>query len=582
MAALLKTVVLLALAAALAGAGVLVPAHLGSVDRAVIRHLGEQGGAVGAKLAEAADAAHTGPLHRLTEAMAPTAATVEKYRGRIRQIHERRPFYRLTGGPAPRFIDYLRRTDASVPEAAAPGEAIAPPPVPRLLSRNNRRALADMLAGSGNASVEQLLAVREIDGLVRLHPADDPAGGPYDASILLLALLTEGEHFRPGSAQAIAATARAADRGDESALASLERTAIATLSLGRRLDYRSLANLAAIADTPSDWVRMGGRLRARPEAIHTAYVVLRFSGSPAGVDRYWAEHPGSAEADLRFALREGPAATAHLVEAQKPLHRPPKFAAAVRDAIGHLRPPVFNEITARDNRAALLLRFGLFLCAGFALAFALGAAWRAAPGPRAATVSRLHPAVLARDSLLALVAAVTLWLVFEPAILAPGDAEAARESRPRLEFAVADTLQSLQSPVKAMQELNQITLLVLALFFIVQLVIYMLGLIKIREVSKQPLSASMKLRVLDNEENLFDFGLYVGLGGTVLALILVAIGVVEASLMAAYASTLFGILFTAMLKVLHLRPYRRRLILESGNTAPAESGTGNLMRDIEL
>ena len=114
-----------------------------------------------------------------------------------------------------------------------------------------------------------------------------------------------------------------------------------------------------------------------------------------------------------------------------------------------------------------------------------------------------------------------------------------------------------------MQELNQVTLLVLLLFFVVQLVIYCFCLIKLKEISKQPQSPQMKLQLLDNEENLFDFGLYVGLGGTVLSLILVAIGIVEASLMAAYASTLFGILFVAMLKVMHLRPYRRKLILET-------------------
>jgi hypothetical protein len=34
-------------------------------------------------------------------------------------------------------------------------------------------------------------------------------------------------------------------------------------------------------------------------------------------------------------------------------------------------------------------------------------------------------------------------------------------------------------------------------------------------------------------------------------------------LMSAYASTLFGILFVAILKILHVRPYKRRLILET-------------------
>ena len=68
-----------------------------------------------------------------------------------------------------------------------------------------------------------------------------------------------------------------------------------------------------------------------------------------------------------------------------------------------------------------------------------------------------------------------------------------------------------------MQEINQVTLLVLALFFIVQLVIYSFCLIKLKEIGEQKLSAELKLKLLENEENLFDFGLYVGLGGTLLS-----------------------------------------------------------------
>ncbi|MDP4878486.1 MAG: hypothetical protein NWR36_01245, partial [Opitutales bacterium] len=64
-------------------------------------------------------------------------------------------------------------------------------------------------------------------------------------------------------------------------------------------------------------------------------------------------------------------------------------------------------------------------------------------------------------------------------------------------------------------------------------------------------------------------------------LILVAVGIVEASLMAAYASTLFGILFTAVLKVMHLRPYRRTLIIEASSSATSNN-PGTLMGDIKL
>ena len=58
----------------------------------------------------------------------------------------------------------------------------------------------------------------------------------------------------------------------------------------------------------------------------------------------------------------------------------------------------------------------------------------------------------------------------------------------------------------------------------------------------------------------FDFDPTQALAGQ-LSLILVAIGVVEASLAAAYASTLFGILF-AVLKVLNLRPTADTLSLK--------------------
>ena len=70
------------------------------------------------------------------------------------------------------------------------------------------------------------------------------------------------------------------------------------------------------------------------------------------------------------------------------------------------------------------------------------------------------------------------------------------------------------------------------------------------------------MKLLENEENLFDLGLYVGLGGTVASLILLAMDVVQASLISAYSSTLFGIIFVAFLKIFHVRPYRRGLIIK--------------------
>ena len=90
----------------------------------------------------------------------------------------------------------------------------------------------------------------------------------------------------------------------------------------------------------------------------------------------------------------------------------------------------------------------------------------------------------------------------------------------------------------------------------------MLCLIKLKEIQKQSLDSQLKLRLLDNEDNMFDAGLYVGLAGTVLSLVCLALGIIKPGLMAAYASTLFGIIFVSVLKILHVRPDRRQLILE--------------------
>jgi hypothetical protein len=77
----------------------------------------------------------------------------------------------------------------------------------------------------------------------------------------------------------------------------------------------------------------------------------------------------------------------------------------------------------------------------------------------------------------------------------------------------------------------------------------------------------MKLKLMENEENLFDAGLYLGLFGTGASLILLTIGWIKPGLVSAYSSTLFDILFVAILKIFHVRPYKRRLILESAAEA---------------
>ncbi len=563
MVAFIKTITLLLIALFLAMVALLVPAHIRAIDQSVVELAGANGTSVEDKLWEEVNAAYIGPAQQIATATQADAPLVQ---ARIAELLEKNPDFALSGGPDRSFQDYLK---TSIHSRRA--EAV----IPQLLPRSERATLSTTLEASNNRNIAALLAIRDLSGLLRLHPASHAAGAPYDSGVLTLALLIEGGHFHPALAQQIGNLATLAANRNPDAVIACEDFVIGTLSLGRQLDYRSLANLAGMTQTLSDWSQMASLFRAQPERIAENFTALLFTQNPDGLYSYLAEHTETGNQDLDLALRNGPSAVTQLIDSNLPLYRPGTLPDTILSYLAPYRPAAFAAITLQQHSLGKLLKFALLFLAGLAFAFAMGSAWRSSIGD-ITPVSRTNPMVMARDLLISLVVVLTIWTFFEPDILK--SKETAPDNTPRIEFAVADSLSAIKSPVKAMQELNQVTLLVLALFFIIQLVIYSFCLIKLREISKQQLSAEMKIRLLENEENLFDFGLYVGLGGTVLSLILVAVGIVEASLMAAYASTLFGILFTAMLKVMHLRPYRRKLILEAGSTeAPS-----TLMKNIEL
>ena len=116
--------------------------------------------------------------------------------------------------------------------------------------------------------------------------------------------------------------------------------------------------------------------------------------------------------------------------------------------------------------------------------------------------------------------------------------------------------------------MNQLSLASLVSFFVIQALIYVWCLTKLAEIRRQSIEPHLKLRLLENEDHLFDAGLYVGFVGSVISLILMSIGVGKISMMA-YASTSFGIIFVSVLKIFHVRPLRRKLIIESEAHKPS-------------
>jgi hypothetical protein len=120
--------------------------------------------------------------------------------------------------------------------------------------------------------------------------------------------------------------------------------------------------------------------------------------------------------------------------------------------------------------------------------------------------------------------------------------------------------------------MNTEVLITMVLFFVLQALLYVASIVKLAEIHRQSVPARMKLRLLENEEHLFDAGLYLGFLGTIVSLVLVSMGVFkQPSLMAAYSSTSFGILFVVVFKILHLRPAKRKLLMEAEAARPMEA-----------
>jgi len=169
---------------------------------------------------------------------------------------------------------------------------------------------------------------------------------------------------------------------------------------------------------------------------------------------------------------------------------------------------------------------------------------------------------------LAVVMSALLIVATEPFLLkaAPASEYRVRLSIPML---AATSTQSAPPQKSKPVTMEASTLVSIGVFAALQVAMYMACLRKIREIESQEVSTQLKLRLMENEENLFDSGLYVGMMGTAAALVLQVIGVIEPNLLAAYSSNLFGIICVALVKIRHVRGFKRRLILEGQRQAPA-------------
>ena len=122
----------------------------------------------------------------------------------------------------------------------------------------------------------------------------------------------------------------------------------------------------------------------------------------------------------------------------------------------------------------------------------------------------------AKSGVMALVFSGVLFVLSEPFLLrgAPPADLAMKVSIPAL--SMVGQVQALPAAGKSIVDFS--TIVTILFFATVQVMVYWICLLKMREIERQQIPSLLKLRLMENEENLFDSGLYVGIAGTATAL----------------------------------------------------------------
>ena len=423
------------------------------------------------------------------------------------------------------------------------GRAASTPVLTFFITEKARETLRAYLEKSRSLGVQSLLRTRGLTATGRFVPATQPGGQPLDAVILLAALLYQGEHLSPPLQRELRGLAETALAQKE--LGALEPFFLDLLSLGKRLDWAQLGELLRATENTKTVGEFAHLARVAPDQLPVIYAAALFSGSADRVATYLIQYGKPGLEDLRLALANRQGAVNQLMLRQVPVNRGASGGLGTAASLVLLHPQVM-----------IVLKYLGYLLGVFLVFRGLD---RLIVAPVADTTLAL-PRM--KSGALALIFAALLVIVTEPFLLraAPLSEYRVRLILPVLVSTSTPHVAPTTNPPPTMESS---TLISIGFFASLQIAMYFICLLKIREVARSSLPSLTKLRLMENEENLFDGGLYVGIGGTATALVLQVLGVIEPNLLAAYSSNLFGITCVALVKIRHVRPYKRLLILES-------------------
>lgn len=521
----------------------LVPAHFRAVDAAAVEGAGKERAGGVTLIGEGltfVSVEKLGPAQMLLRvAQSESVPKTDLLARNAAEFARLNPQLVALGGATP----LLEKTDL------APA-ANSPQPIAEVLARRAARdkALA-LLQQSRRPGVQQILRNRQLTNTVHFPPALTSSGQALDAAILTAGLLYQGDYLTATFRDAFDGLTILANRGENPE--ALELVYLDLLSLGKRLDWVSMTELVKEINDIATLRELADAMRSNEDAAANIYAAAVLSGNPTAVAKYLAKYSKTGLNDLNFALRHGRGAVELLVKDQQRI-----YYGGVRGKVVSYDPFgafFYALVPAAVNTrvGALIIKYSFLLLASFFLARAVGTM-------TAGFGNRLGLR-LAGDSVFTLALTFVIAVAIEPFLGAPSQASQfpIRFQIPNLAAAAGIQVQPLTPEL-----MNNISLLSLVTFFCVQVLIYIWCLSRLSRIRRESVPPQMKLRLIENEDLLFDAGLYIGFVGSVLSLILMSIGIGKISMMA-YASTAFGIIFVSVLKIFHVRPMRRQLILES-------------------
>jgi hypothetical protein len=435
-------------------------------------------------------------------------------------------------------------------------------PVTTLVVRlENRESVLAYLEAIASPALKELLRARDLTNTVLFPPSSSASGQAFDAAVSICGLLLAGNYLSPGLRDAV--VDRAASARTRPTAQPLEEILMDLMSLGQRLDWGQLTAFVSRVDDPPTLTLLAGEARKAGAPLPKLFAAVALSQKPEEVAGYLSDFSQTGLKDLGASLRYGEGGVDELLRRHERLYISPlrqRWTAA-----GPLAPffRAGSDYALRITWFALMVKWFFYISGGFLLAAAVHCARPALTEiEEPLRVRGIH---LARELLFALGFLLVVLLLSEP-FLAQESQKEDFSFRLRLPVVAGAATAGTNPLVKTkLMDKTDFTrsLLTLLLFFVLQGLLYCACLVKLAEIRRQKVPARVQLKLLENEDHLFDGGLYLGFVGTIICLILVSLGVIKFTLMAAYSSTSFGIIFVSVFKIFNLRPVRRQLLMQA-------------------